>query len=245
MYSGTEEMPQEYMYNVIGASLYRQYFIDWAAHMTNDFDFISEAQAETNLNEWNNYAELSDDNEFIATYNNEGTDGWISPSDDKITNAWSFNTFKLNNSNTDTYTFEINGNPTGSYGDSAYFQGKVVVQNSSSGVSFHDLIMYNDLQGSLSLNLSPEDTTVYFIIASMPETFQDQNVSFQLFPYEMKISIDNATDISQIGGSSTKFEIGRYNMLGQKTEKQIPGLQVILFNDGTAKKVYSKGVFDN
>jgi len=48
------------------------------------------------------------------------------------------------NSIAETYTFEINGDPTGSYGDSAYFQGKVLVLNSVTGASFHDLVMTND-----------------------------------------------------------------------------------------------------
>ncbi len=243
MYSGTEEMPQEYMFNLIGASQYRQYFIDWAAHMTNDFDFISVAQAATNLNAWNNSADPLDDNEYIATYTNEGTGGWVSPDDDKITNAWSFNTVKLFNSNTKTYTFEINGNPTGSYGDDAYFQGKVVVQNSNTGASFHDLTMSNDLQGSLSLNLNPEDTTLFFIIGSMPEIFQDNNQFFQLFPYDIKISIDNTTGISEIEDSRSRLEIARFNLFGKKVEKDNVGFQIIQFDDGTTKKVYSNGKF--
>lgn len=243
MFSGTEQMPQEYMFYEIGDSLYRQYFIDWAAHMTNDFDFISPAQAATNLNEWNTYADPMDDNEYIAVYDNEGTDGWVAPEDEDVTNAWSFNTYKVLNSNTKTYTFEINGDPAGSYGDNAYFQGKVVVQNSSSGVSFHDLAMSNDLQGSLSLDLSPEDTTVYFIVASMPEIFQDDNPSFQIFPYQIKISVENTTGIADDGAFGPKLERARYNLYGQKVTKEAECVQIILFEDGTTKKVYSKGTY--
>ena len=243
MYSGTEEMPQEYMFNLIGASQYRQYFMDWAAHMTNDFDFISVAQATTNLNEWNTYADPLDDNEYIAVYNNEETGGWVSPNDDQITNAWSFNTVKLHNGQTKTYTFAINGNPTGSYGDDAYFMGKVVVQNSNTGASFHDLTMNNDLEGFLSLNLNPEDTTVYFIIGSMPEIFQDNNQFFQLFPYDINISIDNTIGISEVEDSRSKLEKARFNLLGEKVSKDNVGFQIILFEDGTTKKVYSNGKY--
>jgi len=243
MYSGTEEMPQEYMFNLIGASDYRQYFIDWAAHMTNNFDFISADQAATNLNEWNNYADPLDDNEYIAVYNDEGSDGWFSPEEDETTNAWSFNTVKILNSNAKTYTFEINGGPSGSYGDDAYFQGKVIVQNSNDGASFYDLNMTNDLEGSLSLDVSDQDTTLYFIICSMPEVFQDNNGDFQKFPYEMKISVDNATEIAEIESSLSRQEIARYNIMGQKIDKNTAGLQIILFDDGTTKKVFSKGIF--
>lgn len=241
MFSGTTEMPQEYMFNLVGASQYRQYFADWAAHMTNDFDFISATQAATNLNEWNTYADPLDDNEYIAVYNNEGTGDWVSPEDDKITNAWSFNTVKLNNSNTNTYTFEINGDPAGSYGDEAFFQGRVVVQNSNSGTGFYDLIMSNNLQGSLSLDLNPEDTTVYFIIVSMPEVFVDNNPFFQRFPYAMKISVADPTGIPEMENASSKHEVARYNLLGEKVSKGNTGIQIIRFDDGTVKKVFSRG----
>jgi hypothetical protein len=237
MYSGTTEKPQEYMFNTIGGSDYRQYFIDWAAHMTNNFDFIPESQSITNLNEWNNYADPDDDNEFIATYENEGSGGWVTPDDDKITNAWSFNTFKLLNSNTVNYTFELNGASSGSYGDNSYFQGKVLVQNSQTGASFHDLIMSNDLQGSLSLNVTPEDTALYFIIAAMPEVFQDVNPSFQLFPYEIKISVGTTIGTSEVE-ISPKKEIARFNVLGQRVIKNTGGLQIILFDDGTSEKIF-------
>ncbi|MFT5167449.1 MAG: hypothetical protein ACI8P3_002687 [Saprospiraceae bacterium] len=243
MYSGTSELPQEYFFNQLGGDVFRNHFIDFAAHMTNQFDFILPVQAATNENEWNTYADLWDDNEFIQTYNNTGSGGWYQPDDSVTTTAWSFNTYKLLNSNTETYTFEINGNPTGSYGDNAYFQGKVLVQNSVTGASFHDLIMSNDHQGSLSLNMSPDDTALYFIIASMPEIFQDSNPEFQLFSYEMNISLGSTTGISTLETSDSKLEIARYNYLGQSINKNTGGLQIILYEDGTSEKIFLRPNF--
>ncbi len=240
MYSGTTEKPQEYMYNVIGGQQYRQHFIDWAAHMTNDFDFITPVQAATNENEWNTYADLEDDNEFIAVYENEGTNGWVTPEDDEVTNAWSFNTYKLINSNAATYTFELKGNPTGSYGDPSYFQGKVLVQNTSTGSAFYDLDMSNDLLGSLTLEVTPEDTEIYFIIASMPEVFEDNNASFQLFPYEMQISMGNPTAVTDVDIPVTRTEIGRFNLQGQRVEQGAGGWQLLLFDDGSREVRYDR-----
>ncbi len=85
------------------------------------------------------------------------------------------------NNKTETITFEIDGAPTGSYGDNAYFQGKVIVQYNRTGISFHELNMTTDFQSSLSLNVSPTDTALYFLIASMPEIFEHSNPLFQLF----------------------------------------------------------------
>ncbi|MCB0520033.1 MAG: hypothetical protein H6577_14550 [Lewinellaceae bacterium] len=238
LYSGTNELPQEYMYNLIGADNYRQYFIDWATHMTNDFDFIPAIQAATNLNEWNTYADPDDDNEYIAIYENQGTGGWFSPGEDEGTHAWSFNTYKLINSQTKTYTFEVNGIPVGNYGDAAFFQGQVLVRNSDTGASFHDLNMMNNLDGSLSLDLTPQDTAVYFIIASMPEVFRDDNPTFQSFPYQMRIEATETTAVSEPIIPTFKTEIGRYNLLGQEVAENAGGLQLVLFDDGTVEKVF-------
>lgn len=241
LFSGTEELPQEYMYNQIGGSAFRNHFIDWAAHMTNDFDFILPIQAITNENEWNAYADPLDDNEFIQTYTNSGSNGWYQPEESVVTNAWSFNTYQLFNSTTETYTFEINGNPTGTYGNSAYFQGKVLVKNDIYGAVFHDLNMSNDLQGSLTLNLLPSDTEVYFIVASMPEVFEDVNNTFQLFPYDMRISLGTPSVITESDTFSSKSEISRHNLLGQKVNKEDFGIQIISYDNGSREKIYSRG----
>ena len=238
MFSGTLELPQEYMYNTLGGAEFRQHFIDWAAHMTNDFDFIPAYQAATNLNEWNDYADPDDDNEFIAVYDNQGSGGWVSPEPDRVTNAWSFNTFKLNNSQAETYTFELNGDATGSYGDNAYFQGKVLVRNSSTGPGFYDLEMTDDTHGSLSLALTPEDTAAYFIVAAMPEKFEDDHPSFQQFPYQARITAGPVTGVLETDPAKTRTEVKRFNFLGQEIAKDQGGLLLILYDDGTVEKRY-------
>jgi hypothetical protein len=239
-YVGTTELPQEYLFNQIGASDFRNHFIDWAAHMTNDFDFITPEQAAANELEWDNYADPADDFEYIEIFDEDGTNGWYQPDDAATTNAWSFNTYKIENPTDALYTFEINGEELGTYGDASYFQAKVVVKNSAGEATFYDVPMNNDWNGSLSLNLITSDTNVYFIVASMPEVFEDSNADFQRFPYEIRIS----NTVLGIAGfeneDSEKIEIGRYNFIGQKINKNTSGLQIILYSDGTNKKIYKQ-----
>jgi hypothetical protein len=238
-YSGTKLTPQEYMYNKIGGAALRNHFIDFAAHMTNGFDFLSPAQHTSSQNEWKSYADPLDNNQFIKTYKNSGSNGWFRPVDSLTTNAWSFNTYKLVNTTSQTYTFELKADVKGTYGDASYFQGKVLVQNSSTGSSFHNLTMSNNSQGSLSLNLTPNDTAAYFIIASMPKVFNDANPKFQLFPYQMRISTTPPLSVSETEVIiPPKFEIARYNVLGQRVDKSIGGLQFVLYNNGSTDKVY-------
>ena len=238
MFSTTTEMPQEYMFNQIGAQDYRQYFIDWAAHMTNDFDFITPTQAATNLNEWNTYADLSDDNEFTAIYNNEGSNGWFMPNDGLITNAWSFNTYKLLNNENEFYTFELKPETEGTNGTPSFFQGKLVVKNTMTGTSFYDLSNSGEsLQSLANFELSANDTEVFLIVASMPEIFQDNNSSFQLFPYEIQITKGNTTGLQE--HNADIHEIRRCNLLGQSVDKEDGGFQIISYSNGTTQKIFS------
>lgn len=238
MYSGTTEMPQEYMYNQIGGANYRQHFINWAAHMTNDFDFITSTQAATNLNEWNTYADLSDDNEFIAVYDNEGSSGWVSPTDDRVTNAWSFNTYKLLNNENEFYTFELKPTAEGSFGTPSYFQGKLVIKNDITGTIFYDLSNFGgSLQSLTDFELSANDSEVFLIVASMPEIFQDNNSSFQLFPYEVRITKGTISGLEEL--NADVYEIQRCNLMGQKVTKDAGGFQIIRYSNGTSQKVFS------
>ncbi len=236
-FAGTTERPQEYLFNQIGSTDFRNHFMDWAVHMTNYFDFITLEQAEANEMEWNNYADPNDDNEFTATFDENGTNGWYEAETDVITNAWSFNTYKLENNGNNTYTFEINGAPTGTYGDPAFFQGKVLVINEANESSFYNVPMSSNLQGTLTLELTSTDTNVFFIVGSMPELFEDNNAEFQLFPYQIRIT-NGLLGISDVETNySKKIEVARYNLLGQEIDKSAKGIQIILYNDGSVKKV--------
>lgn len=185
LYAGTTQLPQEYFFYQMGAEIFRGHFIDWAAHMTNHFDFLPANQIARFELEWDNYADPNDSYEFIAEYQDEGTNGWITPDDWVTPGAWAFNTYKINNTGTDSYTFQLDGDLFGDHGSPSFFQGKILVQNTSTGASFYDLEMSSAQQGSLTLNLTPEDEAIYFIVASMPEVFTDVE---QLYHYSINIT---------------------------------------------------------
>ncbi len=238
LYSGTTELPQEYFFNQLGGHVFRDYFMDWAAHMSNHFDFIDPVQASTNENEWNDYADPDDDHEFIQTYHNTGSGGWYQPVDSVMTTAWSFHTYKLTNSLSATYTFALSAEPIGTYGDSSYFEGRVLVQNETTGASFYNLDMTDETNGSLTLDVVPEDTSILFIIGSVPEIFKDTHPDFQLFPYEMRITQDNVSGIDVPGNTKERHEIERFNLLGQKITKDEDGIQLVVYDDGSCDKIY-------
>lgn len=236
LFAGTNELPQEYYFNQLGGSTFRNYFINWATHMTNHFDFLQPIQRTTNENEWNTYADPADDNEFVQTYEDTGSNGWFMPQDTAITTGWSFNTYRIHNQSTDNYLFELKGASLGTKGDPAYFQGKVVVMNKNTGASFYDLIMTDDTSGSLILNVTSDDTSLYFIVASMPDAFSDVS---QLFRHQVRITKGVLTGVSD--GITPKPEavvINRFNILGQPVNERYQGVQVIQYSDGTVRKEY-------
>ncbi len=236
LYAGTTELPQEYFFNQIGGSIFRNHFIDWAAHMTNHFDFLPDNQINRFEIEWEDYADPLDDNEFIAVYQDTGSNGWFRPENEVSTTAWSYNTYKINNESNDFYTFDLNSDMFGSSGSPSYFQGKIVVQNSVTGTTFYDLEMNSNQEGSITLNLSPEDHTVYFIVASLPEVFT--NVE-QIFSYEINIT-KGILGLDDLQNNTTSKEIiGRFDILGRKVTENFNGIQIILFEDGSTKKTFT------
>ncbi|MBP6391877.1 MAG: hypothetical protein KA352_13385 [Flavobacteriales bacterium] len=233
LYAGTAELPQEYFFNQIGASLFRTSFLNWAAHMTNQFDFLTPDQYTTNQNEWNSYADPLDNNEYLQTYMNTGSGGWYRPADSLITCAWSFNTYRVHNSMPQTYSFQLAADAFGSQGGASEFMGMVVVQNSVSGTSFLPLNMQDAQTGSLILNLMPEDTTAYFIIASVPEVFTGVD---QRFGYDMRIETIS-TGIHAVEAARNLIESSRCDLLGRAAQRNGTGPQIIRYTDGSVRKV--------
>lgn len=206
-YNSLNITAQEYLYNKAGGDNFRQFFVDFAARCTNDFDFLSDEANERAEEEWEISADPNDNNEFVLTLSDAGTNNWFRAADDVTTNAWAFNTIKLNNTENETYSFEIKGDGTGSEGTASNFRGKVVVKNAVLGTSFHDLNMTNLQEGSVNLTFTPDDTEIYLIIASVPTYFEDMNDEFQTFPYEAKITKGATTSTDNINAENNDIDI--------------------------------------
>lgn len=235
-YEETNELPQEYLFNAIGDSLFRQYFTDWAAHMTNGFDFMTPEQVERNEREWGYVADSGDDYEFIRTYIDSGSGGWYRPDDDAVTRAWAFNTYRVFNRSSDTYTFRIDGDSTGHMGIPSFFVGQVVMMNSESGTTFHNVVMSDSLHGKLSLEVTPQDTALFFIVASVPNYFRSVH---QRFGYRMRIDKgpDTVSSVDEpIVRRSIPVIVGRYDLLGRRVGPDYGGLQLVRYSDGRVRK---------
>ncbi|MCX6180645.1 MAG: T9SS type A sorting domain-containing protein [Bacteroidetes bacterium] len=187
-YTGTSLLPQQYIASKVGINNLRAYFTEFAAKMHNNFDFLTASQLTEAQYHWNTYSDSKDVNEFTQEFTDKGTTGWFTPSSDKVTTGWSFNTYKISNTKNTTYKFEINGSAKGSYGDASHFKGKILVRNSNGSAKYYDVPMNNNIQGELTLAVSSKDYEIYLIVASVPDRMDDDKAEFQTYNYQVKIS---------------------------------------------------------
>jgi len=189
-YANISEVPQEYLFNNIGGDQFRTLFLDWATSVVNDFDFsfMSQAQIDNSITEWSNYADLSDNNSIVETFEVQGTNGWYRPENNKVTTGWSFNTYSIENPEPSSYSIELNGDQNGSFNSSSYFKAKISLRQSDGNSSTYDMQMTNEYQGSLLVDVPENTSELLVIIASMPETFEKLNSEFQMYSYELRIN---------------------------------------------------------
>lgn len=233
-FSGANELPQEYLFNHLGADAFREYFLNWASRMTNDFDFLTPGQKAVNEQEWNTYADPWDDKEFVRVFDDAGTGGWYRPPDSLVTAAWAFNTYKILNASQAVYSFHLSGDYFGSQGSPTWYGAKVMVRNTFSGTAFYNLDMINGHEGSVSIGVSPADEEIFLIVASMPAVFSGVD---ELYSYEINIDKEIPSNIIETHGAGQPAEIARYNLAGQKIDAGFRGIQIIRYSDGTTKTV--------
>jgi hypothetical protein len=65
--------------------------------------------------------------------------------------------------------------------------------------------------------------------------------SFQRFPYEMRIQQGAVTAVTEAEAISPIPVGARFNLLGQRISPQTPGWQLVLYRDGTVRKVFRGG----
>lgn len=194
-YNGTVLIPQKYIINEVGLTLFRSYFLDWTADIIKRFEHASSEQVAAAEDEWLDYAAPEDDNQFIGEYINTGTDGWVRPEEIKVTTGWSFNTYKVSNDIDETYTFQIHGDELSSEDDLTHFEGLVVVKNDEGEMTTYPLTMTDSQVGWVSIDISSSDVEIYFIVASMPDVYDSVE---NYYSYEARISTGETSGLTDL-----------------------------------------------
>ncbi len=184
------ETPQQYLYDQMTLAGYdmKEVYADFAArNITLDYPFNGYVQGEENF--WAN-EQSNDDNRIVLTLNNTGTGGWVRVPKDSgpagmgtyahYPNAWAYNTYKINNSSTGSYTFELDGLPD----NQAKFRGRIVVRDGNNR-TYYNLDMSNQQDGRLTVNVNATDEEIYFVVAVVPDTVWTGNT---FYDYSIRIT---------------------------------------------------------
>jgi hypothetical protein len=185
-YGEITQLPQEYLYNQLGADKFRDLYADFAAHNVSGYPGFPAGTEERAAMELKKYGDSLDVHAIVQTFNNEGTgNNWIRPAPDFVTRGWGYNVYKVNNSEAATYSFQILGDKAGSEGAPAVFRGRIVVRTGSNA-RVYSIKMADAISGKKELKVKAADEEVYLIVAATPEYFRGN----QKYSYQVKIDKD-------------------------------------------------------
>lgn len=186
-YDNVTQLPQEYLYSILGGPDMRNYFADWAIHNAVGFDYLSSAQVERLKKEFQRYGDPTDDHSVVATYKDRGTDGkWIRVPETEMPGGWAYNVYEINNTISGNYIINLNGDKYGSNGTPSRFTVRAAVSKAGSPNTFYSMDFTKDNSGKLSLKVTPENSTIRIVVASTPDSF----TSNQTYSYKLKIDLE-------------------------------------------------------
>jgi hypothetical protein len=188
-YAKTKLLPQEYLYEQLGASKFCDLYADFASHNVGGYKSFPAGTEARAAKELKVYGDSLDIHDVAQTYKNGGTDGnWYRPSQDVVTRGWSYNVFKIENSSEGFYSFDLKGDKQGSAGAAAEFRGRLVVKSGNS-VKTHRLAMSSATDGKIRIKVKTSDAELYLIVVSTPRFFKGN----QTYSYQIKINREPLT----------------------------------------------------
>ena len=162
----------------------RNIFTDFAARNTAGFDYLSESavsKADYTFNLYN--PKTNEINPYIAEAELSSNDNLtFSPSDTLAPRGWAYNVIKLTNTSTteEEYTITFTGDSKGSDGATSHFEGRIIKMGNNP-TKFSNITMTTATNGEAILSLSPDDKTIFIVIASVPEYFYgNQNYDYNI-----------------------------------------------------------------
>ena len=183
-YSGTKDLPQEYLSKRIGADKFAEYFANYAAHNVCGYPHFPAGVEERTARELKDYGKPDDIHAVVNTYTNEGTGGtWVRPPKDYVTRGWSYNVYKINNSADCTYSFRIKGDNQGSEKAPSAFRARVVIRTGKEA-RVEPLKMAGATDGAGSIRVQASDAEVYLLVVATPPYFKGN----QVYSYQIAIN---------------------------------------------------------
>lgn len=186
-YGGISELPQRYLFQLMGATGMRHAFADWAAANTADFDYLTPAQVARARQELAIYGDAGNLHHYVATHDGLGTSGILQrPPAMLKPRGWAYNVIEIEGALTAgvNYEFRLLGDAAGSEGAAAFFLARTVIMTSA-GNEYTDLDMLDPLQGSVTVAVPANAQKMFLVVASVPEHFSGN----QTYGYQYSIEL--------------------------------------------------------
>jgi len=160
---------------------FRHGFLDWAAHTTNDHDYLTAEQlsyAEVNMR---HSAGPSAQHPFAARSGRRTEALYtLRPEAALKPRGWAYNVILLSDTAPGNFTFRLIGDASGSEGAGAHFVACALVAGEAS-VDIVNFRMDSALEGSVDVNHQPSGGTVKLVIAATPAHFTgNQNYGYNI-----------------------------------------------------------------
>eukprot|EP00929_Paragymnodinium_shiwhaense_P092288 TRINITY_DN52164_c0_g1_i1.p1 TRINITY_DN52164_c0_g1~~TRINITY_DN52164_c0_g1_i1.p1 ORF type:complete len:322 (+),score=13.18 TRINITY_DN52164_c0_g1_i1:124-1089(+) len=177
---------QEYLY-LQGGNKYREGFVDWAAHTTNNTDYLTAAQiAEAQYN-IDTYGAPEHFHPFAVVIDQLTVGNHTLVPDPALKpRGWGYNVLKLTNTPAGIYQFDLVGEERGSENASSNFVARLLVGKSSSAKVVAFDMDADGLHGSVNFTSETEGSEINIIVAAVPACFH----SHQDYGYQVKVIID-------------------------------------------------------
>ena len=180
-YAETNLLPQAYHFDRVGEPL-RTYFADWAAHNTGGLDYLTPEQVERAWLEVDLVGDPNNRNPNVIELEDSTDFGDFVPQPALSPRGWGYNVVKINLSEAASFQLLLGGQPQGSEGAEAHFEGRIVIEGES-GVRYQNIDMLDSLSGTASVETMADDTVLYVIVAAVPEHFTGN----QTYTYTLNI----------------------------------------------------------
>jgi uncharacterized repeat protein (TIGR02543 family) len=184
--AGTSLLPQEYLYENIGAESFRTFFGNWAAANTANLSYLTREQVERAHNEVESLiaggitsAEYK--NEFAIEIDGNNAQGTYSPEEYLQPRSWAYNVVRISNSAGNSYNFNFIGDTFGSEDANSFFEVRIVKKAGEDNYTTTNFEIDNGLTGSKTVTLNDNEEEFYVVITSVPEQFTgNQNYNYSL-----------------------------------------------------------------
>jgi len=175
---------QTYWFNELGHNEFRNYYADFAAEVSADYNFFTREQYKEALRSIDVNGDWAYSQASVWTSVDQGTNGeWVRPQQNFTSRGWAWNVFNITNTGSQTYKFKLKGDPYDNSGEhESFFFGKIVTMGSN-GNHFYDMTMESPLEGNFDIAVTGDVTRVLFVIVSLP----DYLGGYETYGYEVNI----------------------------------------------------------